>query len=347
MITHFINGGIFGYSFIDMISNNSNSNRHTFIVYDNYDCNKDSYSNVKNINDIEFNEINQLVISSDKIVVHGLFSYLVIDLLYKNPGILKNVIWVVWGGDIYSKKFQLLSIKSIINYCKKSYVSKRIGGIGVLVENDYDICKKKYKVVGDKYILKYYVSGFDELFAKCVEEKNYGKEDKCRVLVGNNASKSNQHIPAFKILSRFDIKNIKVYCPLSYGDLKYADKVIKKGYQSFGDNFIPIRDYMALSEYMKLLSTIDIAIFNNNRQQALGNIFYLLGFGAKVYLREDTSMWSFIKDHLGYTIFPMNSLCLNDLKPLDMDNQQKNYLISRDSLSEQNIFSIWEKIFTD
>ena len=38
--------------------------------------------------------------------------------------------------------------------------------------------------------------------------------------------------------------------------------------------------------------SIEIAIFNNDRQQAMGNITALLGMKSKVFIRDDTSMWS-------------------------------------------------------
>ena len=42
---------------------------------------------------------------------------------------------------------------------------------------------------------------------------------------------------------------------------------------------------LPLSDYLKILGKIDIAIFNHERQQAVGNITSLLGLGKKVYIK--------------------------------------------------------------
>ena len=43
---------------------------------------------------------------------------------------------------------------------------------------------------------------------------------------------------------------------------------------------------MPYSSYISFLGSIDIGIFNNNRQQGMGNITNLLYLGKKVYLSK-------------------------------------------------------------
>jgi hypothetical protein len=54
---------------------------------------------------------------------------------------------------------------------------------------------------------------------------------------------------------------------------------------------------MNLDEYNFLLNKTKIAIFNNHRQQAMGNIISLLYFGAKVYVSKYNSMYRFFKNN--------------------------------------------------
>lgn len=44
-------------------------------------------------------------------------------------------------------------------------------------------------------------------------------------------------------------------------------------------------------EYCSFLSEMDVAVFNNNRQQGMANIALLANLGTKVFIRNDTSMW--------------------------------------------------------
>ena len=48
---------------------------------------------------------------------------------------------------------------------------------------------------------------------------------------------------------------------------------------------------MSINDYSRMLNDIDIAIYNNNRQQATGNIEILGYLGKKIFVRSDTTTW--------------------------------------------------------
>ena len=131
--------------------------------------------------------------------------------------------------------------------------------------------------------------------------------------------------------------------PLSYGDLNYAKEVIAIGKEIFKDNFIPITDYMDFSEYISLLGTIDIAIFNHNRQQAMGNITTLLGLGKKVYIRTDITSYSYLSD-LGINIYDTNNF---ELSKLSETNKEQNIKIVKEYFSKETLVKQWENIIND
>ena len=85
---------------------------------------------------------------------------------------------------------------------------------------------------------------------------------------------------------KFKNEDIQIYVPLSYGDKDYAKKVIDYGKSLFGDKFIGITEFIPYNEYICFLKNIDIAVFNHQRQQAMGNTINLLAMGKKVYFRE-------------------------------------------------------------
>lgn len=105
------------------------------------------------------------------------------------------------------------------------------------------------------------------------------------------------------MIKKFKSENIKFVCPLSYGNFEYRDKVIEYGKNILGDKFCPITEYMPQQEYYSLLNKCSVGIFNNNRQQAMGNINVLLRFGAKVYIRDDTTMWNTFSNQRSYHLF--------------------------------------------
>ena len=120
-------------------------------------------------------------------------------------------------------------------------------------------------------------------------------------------------------------EDFTIVCPLSYGDEEYAKKVIEYGKEIFGEKFVPITNFMTLEEYMEFLSNCDVGIFNNNRQQAMGNINSMFRMGKKLYLREGTAMWKdYIKNNL--KVYPVSELENIDYKNLFEFEEEQRFL---------------------
>ena len=66
-----------------------------------------------------------------------------------------------------------------------------------------------------------------------------------------------------------------------------------------------------------------IAIFNHDRQQAIGNITALLGYVKKVYIREETTTWQFCIDH-DLNVYSANCKYDDLLESIDREIAQKN-----------------------
>lgn len=169
------------------------------------------------------------------------------------------------------------------------------------------------------------------------------EKNKYYIQIGNSADPSNNHIEIFDKLRAYKNENIEIICPLSYGNLQYRNEVIKKGNEIFGDKFNPIMDFLPLEEYLLQLSKIDIAIFNHKRQQAIGNITSLLGFGKKVYIRDDITTWNFCADH-ELTVFNTNNQ-FKDLFEMDTSAQLKNIRNIKKYFSEEKLKEQWARIF--
>jgi hypothetical protein len=156
------------------------------------------------------------------------------------------------------------------------------------------------------------------------------------ILLGNSADPSNNHIEVFNKLTNYKDSDIKVYTPLSYGNKKYAQNIINQGKKLLGDKFVPITDFMPKEEYLTLLAKIDIAVFNHNRQQAMGNIITLLGLGKTVYLKQDISSAILLKNH-GIKTFDLQMFKLEvaDSKIIKTNIDKVKDYFSADNLSRQ------------
>ena len=274
---------------------------------------------------------------SKKIILHSLFiNPNILLILFLQPWLLKKCYWVVWGGDLYKYREPKKTLRQKgFEYVRRKLI-QNMHGICTLVNGDYELVKKWYNTKGKHYKVIVINEEKNEWVNTIAESDVHQKKDgdTITLLLGNSASKANNHIDSLKILSKFKNEKIKIICPLSYGDRKYAEEIIRYGKSIFGEKFIPLTNFMPIEEYIKFLNTIDIGIFNNNRQQGLGNINSLLALGKKVYLRNDTTMYHEIKYQNNAVVFDVADIhksitTLDQLVMMDKKDIDKNKNIYR------------------
>lgn len=166
------------------------------------------------------------------------------------------------------------------------------------------------------------------------------------ILLGNSASATNNHLEAIDILSRKNLKNKKVFAPLSYGKKKYAKAIASYGKKHLRDNFDPLFSFLPLEEYNKLISRCGVVIMNHYRPQAMGNIIASLYMGAKVFLNE-TEAYNYFKD-LGCHIFLINEDLVDNSDSFELltDEQvEHNRRILKDELSMSSLVDGLQKSF--
>jgi len=167
------------------------------------------------------------------------------------------------------------------------------------------------------------------------------------IILGNSATKTNRHLDALEILSKYKDADIKIHIPLSYGDAQYAEMVKTKARSIFGEKVVFLETFMPPDEYWRYLTQMDIAIFNNNRQQALGNLAYMLATGAKIYLNDDSALWE-IFTGLNFTVHSINNLREVDYEEfvdLDQNELDANSQNARKIYSEEHSVMCWNKVF--
>lgn len=261
--------------------------------------------------DIVKNEkIAKLLEVSDIIIISGFWGLVRPVAMFSDKILAKTHIHL-WGGDFYCFQGEdSVSEKGKELNALRRYVFEKCASLMFLIDGEYE---KFYNLTGIKKEYSIAMMPADPKtrmnYLRYMDIANLPQRNYTNILVGNSATKSNCHIEAFDLIKKYIGNSIKVYCPLSYGDGdEYKNYVISRGYEIFGGEcFVPIQDYMDLDRYYKFLSGIDIAIFNTYRQQGMGNIQILLGYGKKVYIRKDLSMWNSFIDR-EYVVFDVETI---------------------------------------
>ena len=231
---------------------------------------------------------------ADRIVIHSLASPFLILMLRLNRALCAKTWWVIWGKDLYL--YQLSERKPLplkLYEALRKPVFREIGHIVSALPGDYDLAREWYGARGD-------YTPCPMLYPYCID---YGEnaapisaEGKLTLLLGNSASKTNEHEGALRILSAQTGVIGRVYCPLSYGGPgKYVNRVAAFGKQALGDAFVPLTDYIPFDEYRRIWDSVNVAVFNQRRQEALGNIYSLLMMKKTVYLRPGTATSAFME----------------------------------------------------
>lgn len=126
--------------------------------------------------------------------------------------------------------------------------------------------------------------------------------NKKSILIGNSGYKSGNHLDVFNKLESYKIDADRIVLPLNYGDKSYIEDVIKEGERAFNDKLQPLTTFLSLKDYNAILENVGVAIFNNRRQQAVGNTIALLWFGAKVFLSKQNPFYGYLK-RIGILIY--------------------------------------------
>lgn len=345
---HIMTNDIFGGPYIEFLAKNFDINEHIFIFFGELKHNKyieEKYKNnilkIKNKKDIvNILRFIKSTYKSKKIFLHGLFYKKIVQFLFFQPWLLKKCNWVIWGGDLYSYQNPKITMKQKIYEYMRAFCIKRFGGLITYLKGDYELVKKWYKAKGKYYECFMYPSNLYKEVDLTIRDK---EENKIYIQIGNSADPSNNHKEIIDKLKEHKEKNIEIICPLSYGNREYAEEIKILGENIFGNKFIALMDFIKFEEYLKILSKVDIAIFNHKRQQAMGNTITLLGLGKKIYIRNDVSQWELFNEK-GIKVFDNNTI---ELKKIDYNTKKNNQRIVRRYFSEENLKIQWSKILNE
>ena len=275
-----------------------------------------------------------------KVMLHGLFNIRVVLLLAIFPWLLPKCYWVIWGGDLYQYKSAKKSWRFRVKEPLRRFVIRRFGHLVTYIKGDVELAREWYGAKGTYHECLMYLSNVVDpsLIAEpSVESKNAS----LNILVGNSANPSNNHFEALERLLPYKDENIKIYVPLSYGDQAHAERVIERGKAWFGEKLIPLTEFKPFDQYLDFLKTVDMAIFNHQRQQAMGNTIKLLGMGKTVFMRSDVSQWAFLSN-LGLEVCDVERF---SPELLEKEKRKKNSSIVGSFFSKDNLVKQLSNVF--
>lgn len=319
--------------YIDFIDENFGRENHyyVFITSEKYEYGLTPEHKVEFLHTVDdiFITLLEYMKISKKIILHGLWRDKVDILLYFNQELLKKCYWIMWGGDFYFPETKGKIRHEII---------KNMGSFIHATEEDFNYIIENYKI-------KNRTRFKNRLYPTCIpsfQAISQTKNNILKILVGNSATETNKHKEIFEILDKYKNNDIEIITPLNYGDKQYRDEILKLGNELFGNKFKPITDFMDFNSYETLLSTVDIAIFNHNRQQGGANIMILIGYGKKVYISKQNTFYSELKSQ-GIKIFDLEDF---NLEQIDKPTVQNNIEIAINNFSKKALIKSWKKIFS-
>lgn len=198
---------------------------------------------------------------------------------------------------------------------------QRINFIGTVTDYEYElICKNNI--------------GFNALKIKSIlikpENIPQYRLNAENVMIGHSSVAINNHADVFKIIANLGGGHSKLIVPLSYGNKKYAQKVIRLGKKLFNKRFVPIEDYLPIEEYNKISDSCHSFISYCYVQQGGANVDRFLLSGGKVYLHEESPIY-IDRKRQGFILFTVqNDLTYEHLYQYHLTETEKR--INRDLL---------------
>lgn len=250
---------------------------------------------------------------ADRIHLHGWFAMEEVILLALRKNLASKCNWIIWGDDLYTLTHAKTTLVGKLHNFARKRAARQFFSVATNVSGDWRVLESVLKKK-----VRFFQMGFssESLGNVKIKSKPRSAEEPVNILLGNSATRTNCHVDALKNLEHLRDGNIRIYAPLSYGDISYGDFVEARGKELFGDKFIALRDFMPADEYFRLLGDIDVAVMAHNRQQAIGNIVPLLYAGKRVYIRREITTWECLKEQHGLELYPYDTLSNTTIEQL-------------------------------
>ncbi len=175
-----------------------------------------------------------------------------------------------------------------------------------------------------------------------------------KILIGNSATIENNHFDVLAALRKVQLNDYEITLPLTYGQFSRYKKAVKREFtEVLGTKVTFVEKHIPLEKYYDELKKHRTAIFLHHRQQGLGNIFYLLYIGAKVYLSNQSIIYTWLREN-DIQVFSFEDEFITDFNNQDIGLTDEQALKNRellrrvlDNASNEIAFDQWEKRIRD
>lgn len=300
----------------------------------------------------EIKEMYKLLKENDIVFFHSMFLSPTTKIaLSIFPRLLKKIVWIEWGFDIYIEAGDGI-VQALKYYIKKIGIllfDRRISHFVSIHEMDFSQYDTQIKGNARKYLIRYASENTD--FSSIYTEKVTMLEKKEKgeplvIQIGHRAERNLNHISILKMLETFKGENIQILLPLSYGDPQYAQEVAEIARQIYEDKAVVLSDVMSNEEYKKIISQVDIFILDSTRQIALGNIHQLMASEKKIYLPHNSVMTKYFRNK-EIPICEIESLKGISFSDLSTDVDMKNAKVYVKAFYQQDVIALWDKMFKE
>ena len=278
--------------------------------------------------------------------------------------------WVFWGYEFYQQpgssktnldSFSLACYNREISFFNKlktsvSNVIKKILLIPVFnrqslingysnIDTFYSFLPQDFKNVFQNIkssTCQYYPISFlsIEEINKNIEWGHIGNE----IMIGHAATPTLNHAEVLDMLYSIPFSG-KLFLPLEYGDAQYRTEIINRANFLFKGRTAFLLHRLDMQAYYQRISSVGFAIFNFRWQESLGNILFLTWNGAKIFLKQESSVYLQFVDwglHVFSIEHDLNKE--NIAEPLNVDQRQKNKAIIEELFSKQKVKKYWEPL---
>lgn len=294
-------------------------------------------------NPAHIGKILRLIFRAKWIYIHLLAYDPTLFFWYLNRKLLKRTTWIGWGSDIYAFQKKSQSLRTRTYEWLRCRIIPVFPEIAAFVPEDFQVIASVYgshaTYIPILYPLPVDPDQLDQVTVK-------PDRASVNVMIGNSGDPTNNHLQMIDLLACFRHENMKVVCPLAYGGTdEYRQLVISEGNRTFGNNFIPWLDMKDRQAYAGQLADVDVALMNHKRQQGLGNILALLYLGKKVFVRSDTSSYSFLRNN-GCLVYGTESIRGMNFEEFRREIPEKKVIISnvKKILSRDYSAGLWKHL---
>lgn len=292
------------------------------------------------------------------VVIHAL-EYSKQSIAQLDKTTCQKLIWCVWGHDIYrmnKNKYQQI-IYNGLSFLYNHTVNRKIHtayknnikcfkGIFIGFSADKQQLHKLFGKSLNIYHAQYPIGQSKPVISSTNSSKN--QQTKIQVLLGHSAAPFLNHKKCLKLLTKFK-HNIDIHIPMTYGcgGNKYVNYIERLSYKLFDKNNVHIyKKHMSSEEYSTLLSNIDIAIFDNKYQAALGNIFLILYLNKKLFLNKHGVIYKGLQQD-NVEIYDVNTIPKLTVENLSKQKSSHNIIYANDRLDTIKLSKQWNSAFKE